>query len=147
MQVWLHTYAKNGIRTAIAKFVLATFTEQFYIDMLNKPEYEVLVCVRGQHLLGFIAVNLQAHHVDESNGYEIDTFYISEHFQGQGIGRLLLEGIKASFGEPFWLHTWVHNEAAIGFYKHLGFEDIGEVPFEFEGESHENRVLVYKADV
>jgi ribosomal protein S18 acetylase RimI-like enzyme len=51
------------------------------------------------------------------------------------------------FGDRFWLTTWVHNSAAIGFYQHFGFKDIGEVDFCFEGEAHENRALAYNKSI
>jgi diamine N-acetyltransferase len=81
---------------------------------------------------------------DKSNGYEIDKLYVQSPFQGRGIGGSLILEVAAQYGGTFWLSTWFRNEKAIGFYKHLGFIDIGHTCFEFQGESHENRVLLFK---
>ncbi len=150
IQVWLHAYARDGIRTGLSEFVFSTFTQNYFDGLLDNPDFHILVCVCNDHLVGYIAVNMTA--VFESNvefnnsnsqdsGYEVDTLYVQEHFKGKGIGKRLLHEAQGYYGEKLWLSTWVHNFEAIAFYKHLGFNDIGEVYFELEGERHENRVL------
>ena len=47
------------------------------------------------------------------------------------------------YAQKYWLTTWVNNEKAIGFYKYIGFSDIGIIFFDLDGEKHENRVLAY----
>ena len=143
IQVWLHTYARDGVRADISKYVLSTFTESHFDGLLQNPDYRILVYTEGEHLLGYIAVNLTSHYRDESNGYEVETLYVQEHFHGKGIGKKLLAEIRSQFGGRYWLSTWVHNDPAIGFYKKQGFRDIGEVFFQLGGEQHENRVLAY----
>lgn len=143
-QVWLHTYAQNGIRTGISDFVVKNFSVQTFEDLLQSENHQILVCERGPFLLGFVVVNLTAHFEREENGFEIDKFYVQEHAHGQGIGRLLLEGVVKHIGSNFWLSTWVRNTQAIGFYRHVGFKDIGQVWFEFENQKHENRVFAYR---
>ncbi len=144
IQVWLHTYATDGMRTEISKYVLSTFTEQYFINLLKEPYYRVLVFIEKNHLLGFIVVNLDSFFEHEANGYEVDILYVQEHFHGKGIGQRLLKKIEVRFGANFWLSTWIHNEKAIGFYKSLGFKDIGQIHFKLGNELHENRVLAYK---
>ena len=78
------------------------------------------------------------------NGYEIDTLYVQEHFQGQGLGKEMLLQMAKYFGDTYWLSTWVYNLSAIAFYKYLGFEDIGKIMFHLGDELHENRVLAVK---
>jgi diamine N-acetyltransferase len=85
IQVWLHTYATEGIRKEISNYVLTTFTEQYFVDLLKTSNYKIYVHVEKENLLGFIAVNLESFFNHESNGFEVCTFYIQEHFKGQGI--------------------------------------------------------------
>lgn len=144
IQVWLHSYATKGIRKEISQYVLKTFTEQYFEKLLKDPCYHILVFIQEDHLTGYIMVNHESFWQDKSNGYEIDTLYVQEHFQKKNIGRRLVSEIKIRYGASFWLSTWVHNEKAIGFYKHLGFIDIGHKYFELENESHENRVMAFK---
>ncbi len=143
IQVWLHSYARSGIRNKISRYALSTFTEQHFNKLLDDSKYRTLVFTEENHLIGYIIVNLKSYYQDKSNGYEIDTLYVQEHFHGKGIGRKLLLEIKKRFGQKFWLSTWIKNENAIGFYKHIGFKDIGQKFFKLEDELHENRVLAF----
>ncbi|QUM89377.1 GNAT family N-acetyltransferase [Moritella sp. 36] len=143
LQVWLHTYATQGIRTKLSHYALSTFTEQYFNNMLDDSTCNIWVYTKDEHLVGFIVVDLASTFGCAMNGYEVKTLYVSEHFHGQGIGRKLLDKIKVQHGYPFWLSTWVKNESALRFYRHLDFTTIGELNFDIDGELHENHVLSY----
>ncbi len=87
-------------------------------------------------------MDLESFFNNENNGYEVTTLYVSQHFQGQGIGRQLLDMVKTQHGLPFWLSTWVHNCQAIDFYRNLGFKVIGKLNFDLNGELHDNHVFL-----
>lgn len=57
------------------------------------------------------------------------------------MGRSLLSVVEQHIGDTYWLYTWKKNEAN-GFYKHLGFKQIGQIDFEFANELIENYVYV-----
>ena len=124
--------------------MLSTFTEEHFEATLDDSRYQVLLHEEDGHVRGYIAADLESVFEDASNGYEIATLYVQEHFQGSGIGSSLLEEIAVRCGTPFWLSAWVHNTRAIEFYQRRGFTDIGRRDFDLEGEMHENRVLVYR---
>ncbi len=145
IQVWLHTYATDGIRRGISEFAIGTYTEQYFKELINNPDYRILVFIEEKHLVGYVMANLKSLWQDQSNGYEIDKLYVQEHFHGKGIGRRLISEMAARYGGRFWLSTWAHNWNAINFYKHMGFIDIGHKDFELEGELHENRVLAFNS--
>ncbi len=145
IQVWLHSYATDGLRQEISRYVLSTFTEQYFKVLLKNPSHRILVFIENDNLVGYAMANLQSTWEDTLNGYEIEKLYVQEHFQGKGIGRALLSEMAIRNGGAFWLSTWVHNKKAIGFYKHLGFVEIGFKNFELEGEYHKNRVFAFKA--
>ena len=143
IQVWLDTYAREGVRAVIADYVMSNFTRQQFEQLLQHPGYRTLVCVDDDHLLGYVVVNLESTFERSAHGFEIDTLYVQPQQQGRGVGRQLLAEVVRLYGERFWLSTWIHNEAAIGFYNRLGFAEIGRLDFHLGDERHENLVLGY----
>ncbi|MBJ7555170.1 GNAT family N-acetyltransferase [Marinomonas spartinae] len=144
LQVWLNTYATEGIRKKISEYALSTFTESHFLKLLDQASCNILVYEEEDHLVGFVLVDVESRFNESSSaGYEVVTLYVSTHFQGQGIGKKLLKKIESLYGSPFWLSTWINNHGAIAFYKKLGFQIIGELNFNLEGELHSNHVLSY----
>lgn len=141
LQVWLQTYATEGMRAQISHYALSTFTESHFQELLNNSLCELWVYIINEHLVGFISVDLKSTFNGEAYGYEVTTLYVSEHFQGQGIGKKLLSEIETQLGAPYWLSTWVNNHQAINFYRNLGFEIVGELNFNLDGELHRNYVF------
>ncbi len=45
IQVWMHSYAIEGVRTEISRHVFSTYTEKHYCDLLADPSYRILVSV------------------------------------------------------------------------------------------------------
>lgn len=144
LQVWLHTYAVKGLRAQISQYALSTFTEGYFLKLLDHTSIDVKVFEEDGHLIGFIVIDLEStFNGCPNSGYEIVTLYISQHFQGTGIGRKLLKEVEDIYGAPFWLSTWENNHDALAFYKKLGFKIIGELNFDLGGELHPNHVLSY----
>jgi len=145
LQVWLQTYATQGLRAKISHYALSTFTERYFQQLLSEPRTEIWVAIIEEHLVGFIALDLSSNFNDNDSdigyGYEITTLYVSEHFQGQGIGRQLLNEAKKQYGLPYWLSVWVKNDQAVNFYTKLGLKLIGEQNFDLNGELHQNSVF------
>ncbi len=142
IQVWLHTYAREGINGPMARFVLEQFTPDYFRRIQQADHLQLLLAHEGALLRGFITIDLEA--VSEAGpgyGYEIVTLYVQEPFQGQGLGSALLERVSAEYGYPHWLRTWVHNGPAISWYQGRGFEEVGETAFILEGEAHTNLIL------
>jgi len=144
IQVWLHTYATEGVSDELAREVLSTFTPASFQSLIDDPGYRLFVEVDDddENLLGYIQLDLDAPCATENyGGVEVDTLYVQEHFHGRGIGRALLDHAIESVGERLWLTAWAGNVQALGFYKAYGFVDIGITWHEFEEQKYENRIL------
>lgn len=142
LEVWLQTYSVDGIRIENSEYALSTFTKDYFKKLLQIPKYKILIFTEGVYLRGYALVNLESQFENKDNGFEIEKLYVQTHFQGQGIGRILLSEIQTRYGNIFWLYTWVRNKS-IEFYKNYGFKDIGQYNFKFGNTIIENRVLVY----
>jgi len=146
MHVFLGTYATHGIRPALAREVLASYSQEVFALATTDPQTRVCVAERDGHLIGFAQITLGATHELAPAGpqAELLRLYVHEPFTGKQVGTLLLaraEQLALQGGAAvLWLTPWVHNHRALAFYLRRGYQDFGLTHFVFEGESHENRV-------
>ncbi len=147
MQVFLDTYATQGIRPAIAREVLACCSQPVFHEAIADATTRIVVAEHSGHMIGFAQVRLGASHELAPPGIQAELLrlYVQEPFTGANVGTRLLERaeyLAASAGASvLWLAPWVHNHRAMAFYSRRGYHDYGLTYFAFEGESHENRVF------
>lgn len=147
-QVYLATYATEGIRPRLVREVASHFGIDAVHALLVAPATRCLVAARSGHLLGFAQLRLDAAHpkVDAVRAVELERLYVLERFAGQGIGRALLAACEATAREhgatTMWLTAWVSNRRALAFYARRGHVDVGSDCYVFEDERHENRIFV-----
>lgn len=147
MQVFLDTYATQGIRPSIAREILSGYSEHAFARALASAKDRLVVAESVGHLVGFAHVVIEAHHELAPRGTqsELLRLYVQEPFTGRQAGSRLLahaEQLAAQSGATvLWLTPWIHNHRALRFYARRGYADHGLTHFVFDGESHENRVL------
>ncbi len=147
IQVWLHTYATEGIRNSLSEYVFTEYTKERFEGIIADSNRILLVAETDNHLVGFATVCLNSPCNDVPGvTTELATLYVQEHFHQMGIGTKLLiacrEQAQLRTGNPeFWLSVYFQNLRAIQFYKKHGFSKRGSFFFEFGGERHENYVL------
>lgn len=147
LQVFLDTYATEGIRAPVAREVLASYSTEQCLAHLLDANTLILVAERGPCLLGFAQLSLRLPQPLAPAGVQSELFrlYVQEPFTGSGLGTRLLHAAEQAAAQQgatvLWLTLWVHNHRALGFYAALGYEDFGQTWFCFEGEQHENRLL------
>ncbi|QZP30267.1 GNAT family N-acetyltransferase [Pseudomonas sp. DR48] len=145
-QVFLDTYANEGMRADIAEEALTVYAPAQFEARLSHPGTQFVVAECNGHLLGFAEI---ARHADTSNllseSMELVRLYVQRHAQGQGIGRVLLnhaETLTRESGLPFlWLTAWVENHRALRFYTAQGYEAVGVTHYAFGGNAYENRIF------
>ena len=147
MQVFLDTYATEGIRPALAREVSSSFSQARFDHVIADDRTRLVVAEHDGHMVGFAQVSLSATHELAPRGVQAELLrlYVQEPFTGVKVGtRLLAEAERLAASEAatvLWLTPWVHNHRALAFYARRGYADFGLTSFTFEGESHENRVL------
>lgn len=67
-------------------------------------------------------------------GSHVDQLFVEPDWQGKGVGKALLDRVKAAFPDGFTLDVFEKNTAALGFYSHLGFQIIDNIASQLEGE-------------
>lgn len=146
MQVYLDTYATQGISPPLAREVMQLFSEPALALRLHSPEVEITVAEVDGHLVGFLDMASGGDcPVPSVEGAEVYRLYVQRAFQREGIGRQLLclaEERAAAWGSPWlWLTAWSGNDRALAFYARVGYQDVGAAQHWIEGVAHENRVL------
>lgn len=146
-QVWLHTYATQGISREIADYVLDRLTPRNFDVTLADPNSCVWVAELATNLVGLAVLTLgrPCPHSGASAA-ELQTLYVQEHFMGQGVGAQLLHNVQATAQavahSPVWLAVNAHNHAAICFYQHMGYAKLGTMDFQLGASLHENHVYL-----
>ena len=92
-QVFLDTYATQGIRPAIAREARHYLSEEAFAALLADPRRGFLVAERADHLLGFAQLTHgQTHPLlpPGAQAAELSRLYVQRPFLGRGIGKELL---------------------------------------------------------
>jgi GNAT superfamily N-acetyltransferase len=147
-QVFLDTYAPQGIRDAIAREAQAEFSVSVFRKQLADPFVRVLLAEREGHVVAFASATLGATHalVAKNPAAELSRLYVQAPFVRRGVGSLLLRNVeglaRAAGASTLWLTAWIGNARALAFYANQGYQEVGSTDHEFENERFENRLFV-----
>jgi GNAT superfamily N-acetyltransferase len=148
-QVFLDTYATQGIRPAIAREVQCYLSEEAFTEILSHPRRAILLAEIEDHLVGFAQLTHDQTHESippESHAAELNRLYVQRPFLGRGLGKELLaraETLAAAGGaDLLWLTAWTGTAPALRFYEARGYQDVGGSVYTFEGDSYETRVFL-----
>jgi len=149
-QVFLDTYAPQGIRPDLAREVLAGYSTELMAAHLADPRMRFVLAESDRHLVGFVEIALDRPcPVPSDTTVEITRLYVQRNFHRRGIGQALsahAERIALEHGQrAVWLTAWSGNAPALAFYPRRGYVDIGRTEYVIEGQSYENRVFVKPA--
>lgn len=147
-QVFLDTYATNGIRPPLALEVRTCLSTDATAAALAAVGTTFIVAERAGHLVGFAQFARGSSHpmVEAERPVELKRLYVLERFAGTGVGTALLAQAEihaaASGATAIWLTAWVRNTRALAFYARRGYRESGSTPYSFEEEVFENRLFV-----
>jgi len=148
LQVWLSTYAREGVSEDIAAYVLARFTPAAFAELLADPQRRLLVGEGPGGLLGYAQLKRGAAQggVELELEVELETLYVQAPAQGTGLGQALLAQARLlacrQLGAPaIWFSVNARNERALSFYRRAGCVEFGETWFELGGGRHLNLLL------
>ena len=147
IHVWLHTYAKDGVRASFSNYVLQEFTAGKFEAALADLNNPIWIFEKNNSLVAYLKLLTESPCPDYPDcSTEIEALYVHSHFTNQGVGSALLQSALHSCREKEFSHVWLsvnhENQLAIKFYqKHL-FTKIGSIMFELDDDCHENFVLL-----
>jgi GNAT superfamily N-acetyltransferase len=148
-QVFLDTYAAQGIRPAIAREARQCLSEEAFAEILAHPRSAILLAEIADHQVGFAQLTHGRTHdllPPEARAAELNRLYVQRPFLGQGIGKELLARAetlaRAQGADLLWLTAWIGNAHALRFYSSQGYQDVGASVYTFEGDTYETRLFV-----
>ncbi|RRS09373.1 N-acetyltransferase [Pseudoalteromonas sp. J010] len=145
IQVWLDTYALEGVKQEYADYALTTFTQAYFLALLQRDEISIYVAEHDGAIQGYIQANRSSQYGDQDLGFEIEKLYVLRRWHGKGAGSQLITAACADLGEKYWLYTWVENESN-QFYQKLGLAHCGQFDFSFNGKVIANHVYTSRID-
>jgi ribosomal protein S18 acetylase RimI-like enzyme len=147
MQVFLDTYANEGIRPALAREALSGYMPEAFAPRLEQPATFFVLAEQSAHLVGFAEVVLDSEPPAASlgRGAELVRLYVQRRLKRRGLGSALIAHAEARAAERsaacLWLTAWSGNAGALAFYAARGYEDIGAASHVLQGQAYENRLL------
>jgi ribosomal protein S18 acetylase RimI-like enzyme len=124
-----------------------------YRQWLNDTRYALWLAQLspGEAPVGFLVVSPPDLPLnDTSKDLELKRIYLLSKFQGGGLGKRLIrtavEHATDAGAERLLLGVYAGNENAIGFYRHIGFEQLGTRKFNVGGMSYDDNILGKRLD-
>lgn len=150
-EVWLDTYAKDGILKAYADHLVKHYSPAAFRRSLECSATELLVSCNADLILGYAKLTSGSAKVEQRFGpAEVATLYVRRHHARRGIGgRLLSEALRlaAQAGhKSVYVSVYRENYAALAFYQAWGFREIGTKVAQFSDTEVELCVLSTSAD-
>ncbi|TVY11431.1 GNAT family N-acetyltransferase [Paenibacillus cremeus] len=103
-------------------------------ELCNVSSEFYFICFH-EELAGYLKVNINDAQTEKmgNESLEIERIYIKSNFQGNGLGKYLLnQAVDIAIGQnkrKIWLGVWEKNENAIAFYRKMGFVQTGAHSF------------------
>ena len=119
---------------------------------LANPDSHFYFAMIGNEIAGYLKLNFNDAQTEykDKNALEVERIYVSAEHHGKKFGKELLNFVVEMAKEKrfnyVWLGVWEHNEKAIGFYKHSGFEFCGTHEF-LLGDERQTDLLMKKVIV
>jgi diamine N-acetyltransferase len=127
-QTFIETFADSNSASDMADYVAQRLSAEQLLRELQTVGSHFYLALWEDQVAGYLKLNTGAAqtHPESPEALEIERIYVLQSFQGQKIGRFLLE---KAFNEarllqaPYvWLGVWEENQKAIRFYQQHGFE-------------------------
>lgn len=147
MQVFLDTYATDGISPALAREVIENCSADIFAARLMSAGHTILLAEHSGNLVAFAECDASSipPHPDLGNGIELVRLYVQHRAQKKGIGKRLLDrtehDVACAGHRVLWLTAWSGNTNARTFYAANGYQDIGTTDYRIEGIAYENRIF------
>jgi ribosomal protein S18 acetylase RimI-like enzyme len=130
-QSWISAYANFIPESDLKSYFDIHYTEEAFLNMFDDPFTQGFVAETDDQVAGYARLSFNQ---DENRLYVPSLYFLSD-FQGQGMGRQLLEAAEEYAVEKgldeLWIGVMVKNRQALVFYRKVGFQFVREEPFTY----------------
>ncbi len=142
-QSWISTYSSFIPESDLRSYFDIHYTEASYLRMFDDPFIQVFIAEADDQIAGYARLFFNR---DENRLY-VPSLYLLPNFQGQEIGKRLLEAAEGCAAEKrvdeLWIGVMVKNRSALDFYRKVGFQFVREEPFTM-GKTTVSHLIGYK---
>ena len=134
-RLFFETFADMNTPENMAVYLDKAFAAEKIRAELSDENSVFYFLYRGGKLAGYLKLNEAPAQTDihDEQSLESERIYVSKEFQGEGLGRCLMEKAVSTAirrkKKYVWLGVWEKNEKALRFYKRNGFYQIGTHSF------------------
>lgn len=135
IQTFYETFAALNTPEDMEEYLNRAFDREKLRKEIADRNSRFFFLYSSEKLAGYLKVNEAPAQTDinDADSMEIERIYVSSAFQGEGLGRYLMEQAIAMAVERkkkyVWLGVWEKNEKAIRFYQRNGFYQTGTHSF------------------
>jgi len=126
---WIFTYSSFIPERDLRSYFDIHYTEASLLKMFDDPFTHGFIAETDDQITGYARLFFNR---DENRLY-VSSLYLLPEFQGQEIGRQLLDAAAGYAAEKnvdeFWIGVMVKNRQALVFYRKVGFQFVREEPF------------------
>ncbi|GJM29611.1 MAG: N-acetyltransferase [Cyclobacteriaceae bacterium] len=141
------TYASYNNQASFKKYIKASFSKDATLKQLEDAGNFFLLAQLNKKSIGYAKLreNNKPFHDKTINAVELERIYVLKDYQGEGVGKNLLEDCLA-FAKlrkypVMWLGVWEQNLSALKFYQRQGFVVFGSHKFDLGGEEQNDYLM------
>jgi ribosomal protein S18 acetylase RimI-like enzyme len=142
-QSWISAYSSFIPERDLRSYFDIHYTEAAFLSMFDDPFTQVFIAEADDQIAGYARLFFN----QNENRLCVPSLYFLPEFQGQGMGRRLLEAAEGYAAEKrldeLWIGVMVKNRQALVFYRKVGFQFVREEPFTM-GKTTVNHLIGYK---
>ena len=142
-QSWVSTYSSFIPESDLRSYFDIHYAEASLLCIFDDPFMKGFIAEADDHAAGYIRLVFNR---DENRLY-IPSLHILAGFQGQGMGRRLLDSAERYAAErsldKLWIGVMVKNRQALALYRKVGFLFVQEEPFTM-GKTTVSHLIGYK---
>lgn len=146
-ETFADTFLPYNTYENVEKYMAKAYSKDQLISELNHPETFTYFALVDDQVAGFLKINFKSSQTEKNypHSMEVHRIYVRQAFKRQGVGKALMNWAEKKAREAqvdyIWLGVWEHNDAALAFYKSMGFQPFETHVFKMGDKTQKDFVL------